>query len=540
MPTITFSYNDFQKFLGKKLPIEEFGELLLMYAKAELKSGKSDEVTVELDDTNQPYTWCVEGLARLFKGIIGIRKGAAELALHKSSYSIEADDSVKKVRPYIAAFVAKGRKIDDYLLKQIIQMQDKFDSGYGRRRQKVSIGLYSYKRISFPVHYKAVSPESAKFVPLGFEKEMNLRQILEQHPKGKEHGWILKGHPEYPLLLDSKGEILSFPPIINSNFTGKLEVGDSELLFEATGPDEESLNLAASIFAQNLQERGFGIYSVTIKYKGRTVISPAAKKEKVKVSAREVEELTGLKLTEQEIKSLLLKAGYSFAGGYALVPHYRADIMHPVDVIEDVAIAYGFDRIAEEKLASYTVGQKDKALSATNPLRKAAEGMGFQEIFSHILTDKSALQGENIIELQNSMSETYSAVRNSLLPQLLDVLSKNKHSDYPQKIFEEGIIAAREGNRVREWRSMAMVSAHSKADFTEMKQYISSLFAAAAARFEIRPAEHPIFIKGRAGSIIVDGKTVGLMGEISPAVLSKWGIEMPAVAAEISPGFLLK
>ncbi len=588
MPTIMFSYKDFQQLLGRKLEIDKFEELLLLYAKAEVESydKRTGEIAVKLDDTNLPYLWCPEGLARFFKGILGHTKGISQLKANSSNYKIAVDDSVKNVRPYITAFVAKGAKLDDYLLKQLVQLQEKFCEGYGRKRQKVSIGLYSYKRISFPVHYKAVAPASVKFVPLEFDRKLNLNEILVQHPKGQQYGWILKGFSNYPLLLDSKGEILSFPPIINSNFTGKLEANDSELLFEATGTDEESINLAASIFAQNLQERGFSIYSVTVSYKGRTVIAPATNKERVKISAKEVEELIGLKLKELEIKSLLLKVGYDVVDGHAVVPPYRADIMHPVDVIEDVAIAYGFDRIAEEPLASYTVGAKDKSINTINSLRKAAVGMGFQEVFSHILTDKNSMIGgigidektavaeaeKRIVELDNLMSETYSAVRNSLLPQLLDVLSKNKHADYPQKIFEEGIVVSRQGAKVIEAHSIALVSAHAKADFTEQKQHLTALLTAAGAKFTIQPAEHPAFLKGRAGTIVV-GKTqigssrksavadcavlpkqdlrlgpvagkvtwkiVGVIGEISPAVLAKWGIEMPAAAIELNTDFLL-
>ncbi len=542
MPTITFAFRDFQQLLGRKLGIDKFGELLLLYAKAEMESydRQTGEIAVKLDDTNLPYLWCPEGLARLFQGILCLRKGIAKLKVNSSSYKIAVDNSVKSVRPYITAFVAKGHKLDDYLLKQLVQMQEKFCEGYGRRRQKVSIGLYAYKKITFPVRYKAVEPDSVKFVPLESDRKLGLGEILAQHPKGQQYGWILKGFSNYPLLLDDKGEVLSFPPIINSNFTGKLEIGDSELLFEATGTDEESINLAASIFAQNLQERGFSIYSVTVSYKGRAVIAPSANMERVKISAKEIEGLTGLKLKEQDIKSLLLKMGYDVADGCAVAPPYRADIMHPADVIEDVAIAYGFDKIPDEPLKSYTIGLPHKSVQKINKLRKLVAAMGFQEVFSHILTDKNTLQGGNAIELQNSMSETYSAVRNSLLPGLLDVLARNKHSDYPQKIFEEGIAAAREGKKISEWHSLALLSAHSKANFTEIKQYVTSLFAAAATKLEIRPAEHPAFLKGRAGSIIIDGKPIGLMGEISPAVLAKLGIEMPAAAAEINLDFLLR
>ncbi|MBI2141235.1 phenylalanine--tRNA ligase subunit beta [Candidatus Woesearchaeota archaeon] len=548
MPTITFAFKDFQQLLGKKLTMAELEDLLVLYAKAEVENydKKSGEISVKLDDTNLPYVWCPEGLARFLKGVSGMRKGAARLKVNGSSYKIIVDDSVKKARPFITAFVAKGRKLDDYLLKQLVQMQEKFCEGYGRRRQKVSIGLYSYKRIAFPVHYKAVVPESVRFAPLEFDRKLNLREILQQHPKGRQYGWIIQNFPKYPLLLDDKGEVLSLPPIINSNFTGRLEVGDSELLFEATGTDEESTNLAANIFAQNMSERGFQIHAVAVKYSTRTVTAPEVKTEKARVSPQEVEQLTGLKLKDAEINQLLQRAGYDVEGGYAVVPRYRADIMHPADVIEDVAIAYGFGKIREEPLRSYTIGAKDKSAALINSLRKVVAGAGFQEIFSHILTDKKSLAAaaadagkeKCVVELENPMSETYSAVRSSLLPGLLDVLSRNKHADYPQKVFEEGIVAARDGSKVREWHSLALVSAHSKADFTEQKQHLSAIFASLGTQFAIRPAEHAAFIRGRAGSIIVDKKILGIIGEISPAVLSRFGIEMPAAALELDLSLL--
>ena len=543
MPTITFSFKDFQQLLGKKMPIQQFEDNLVLYAKAEVEKydKASDEVTLKLDDTNLPYIWCPEGLARFFRGILGISNGVQKLKVKSGAYKIVVDDSVKPIRPYIVAFVAKGKKIDDYILKQLIQMQKKFCEGYGRRRQKVSIGLYAYKKIAFPVHYKAVEPSSAKFIPLEFNKALNLKQILELHPKGQQYSWILKDASKYPLLQDDKGEILSFPPIINSNSTGRLEASDTEMLFEATGTDEESVNLAASIFAHNLSERGFEILSVTISYKGRTAIIPSGKTEKIGITPEFIEKVTGLKLSAAETRQLLAKAGYEYSGNAATIPNYRADIMHPVDVAEDVAIAFGYDKIKDEPLKSYTLGMPDKSVQKINRLRKAVAAMSFQEIFSHILTDKNSLiTGAGAVELENFMSETYSAVRNSVLPQLLDVLARNKHVDYPQKIFEEGIVAAREGSRISEWRSLALIAAHSKADFTEMKQYMTALLTATAAKFEIKPAEHPLFMKGRAGSIVVNKtQIVGIIGEISPSVLSKLGIETPAAAIEINLNLLL-
>ncbi len=542
MPTITFTFADFQNLLGKKLSIPEFEDLIALYAKAEVEGydKRTDELSVKMDDTNLPFLWCPEGLARLLKGMLGMQKGIAALKVEKSSYKVVVDSSVRKVRPCITAFVAKGKRLDDYTLKQLVQMQEKFCEGYGRRRQKVSIGLYSYKRITFPVHYKAVTPDSVKFRPLAYGRELTLKQIIEQHPKGQQYGWMLKGCPVYPILMDDKNEILSFPPIINSDFTGKLEIGDDELLFEATGTDEESICLAASIFAQNLAERGFRICSVTISHKEGSVVAPVIRTEKVKVDAQQVEGLLGIKLTAAQLKVLLQKAGYDVRDGYAIAPHYRADVMHPVDALEDVAIAFGFDKMPDEPLTGYMVGRGEKAASAINALRKIVIGMGFQEIFSHILTDKSrAIDTRRAVELDNSMSETFSAVRDSILPQLLDVLARNKHADYPQKAFEEGLVAVREANSVMEYHSLALVSAHPKADFTEQKQYLAGILNALGIKFSIKPAEHPLFLKGRVGSIIVNGRSVGIIGELSPATLAKWEIGMPATATELNLNLLL-
>src|SRR3989344_1911222 len=275
MPTITFSLKDLQRLVGKKLAIGEVSELA-HYGKGDLENydEEADEVKIDFGDTNLPYLWSAEGFARLIKGILGMQKGFPEIKLQKGDYQVIVDKSVAKIRPFIACFAAKGQKIDEYLLKQLVQLQEKFCETYGRRRQKVSIGLYSYKRVAFPVYYKAVEPLSIEFIPLEFKAKMNLKEILSEHPKGKEYAWILDGWEKYPVLLDDKNEVLSFIPVINSNFIGKLEVGDEDIFFEATGTDEESVNLAASIFAYAFHERGFNVYSVEIKYPERKVMAP--------------------------------------------------------------------------------------------------------------------------------------------------------------------------------------------------------------------------------------------------------------------------
>lgn len=540
MPTITFSFKDLQKLVGKKISIEELSKFI-EYGKGELKSyDEEDEVTVDFDDTNLPYLWSVEGIARLIKGIVGKEKGIPELKIEKGNYKLIVDRSVNKIRPYIASFVAKGYKVDDYLLKQVIQLQEKLCENYGQKRQKIAIGIYSYKKITFPVIYKATDPENIKFIPLDFRKEMTQEEILEEHPKGREYAWILKDFSKYPLLIDSKKEVLSFPPIINSSLTGKVEIGEDALFFECTGTDLNSVHLAANVFAQAFYERGFKIYSVDVKYPNKTIKTPFMFNETVKIKKEQIKDLLGLDLKDDEVKKLVEKARYDFKGYKVEVPCYRKDILHPVDIIEDIAIMHGYDNMGKEKLKSYTVGETKEIIHFIDTIREILVGLGYQEIMSPILTNKELLYEKmNIddfgtVEIDNYMSENYSVLRTWLLPILMDVLSKNKHTDYPQKIFEQGLITVRNKEEIKDYERVAVLSTHDKTDFTDAKQVFDRLFRCLGLQYEIEDVDHKSFIEGRVGRVSVNGVNVAYIGEIHPSVLNNFNLEMPVVGFELN------
>ncbi|MBI1935126.1 phenylalanine--tRNA ligase subunit beta [Candidatus Woesearchaeota archaeon] len=540
MPTITFSLKDLQHLVGRNLSSEEVSELT-HYGKGDLESydQETDEMKVEFQDTNLPYLWSVEGFARLIKGILEIQKGIPKIKVSKGSYEVIVDRSVHHIRPYISCFAAKGKKIDDYILKQVIQLQEKFCESYGRRRQKVSIGLYSYKRIAFPVHYKAVEPASVEFTPLEFKASMSLKEILAEHPKGKEYAWILEGFEKYPVLIDEKNEVLSFVPIINSNFTGRLEIGDENIFFEATGTDEEAVNLAASIFAYALSDRGFDIYSVEIKGQERK-ISPSLVPEAVHVKSGQINRLFGVDIKENEIKQLLEKMQYNFKDSKIEVPPYRKDILHPCDIIEDIGIAYGYENIKENQLATYTVGAALKLNEFIDKIREIIVGIGYQEIMSPVLTSKESLYGKmNIedagtIEIDDYMSETYSAVRSWITPNLMEVFSKNKHVEFPQKIFEEGIASTRKGEQINEFNRIAIASSHEGANYTEVRQAMDYMMKCLGLHCDYEEAEHGSFIAGRCARAIAKGKKVAYLGDISPEVLARWNLEMPVAAFELN------
>ncbi|MBU0614575.1 MAG: phenylalanine--tRNA ligase subunit beta [Nanoarchaeota archaeon] len=541
MPTITFALKDLEKLVGRKLKIEQVEELS-GYGKGDYEGydNETDEVKIDFGDTNLPYLWSVEGVARLFKRVLGIEKGIAKLDSKKSGYQVKVDNSVGKIRPYISAFVAEGKKIDDYLLKQLIQLQEKLCENFGRKRQKVAIGIYSHKQIKFPVHYKATDPESISFVPLEFKREMTQAEILESHPKGKDYAWILDGFSKYPILVDDQGNVLSFPPIINSNSTGKIEIGEDQIFFEATGLDMDSVHLATNIFAQALSDRGFSIGSVEVQYADKKITTPFMFNEVVELDKERIKSVLGLELKDSEIKKLVENAGYNFASGKVQIPHYRRDILHQVDVIEDIGIMYGYDNIKEKPLVSYTVGGSLPIVALIDKAREVMVGLGCQEIMSPILSNKFTLYNQmNIkdfgtVEIKAYMSENYSVVRTWLIPILFECLSKNKHVEYPQKIFEQGLVTVRKDDEAIDHERLAYASANEKADYTEVKQVLDYLLRMLNVQYSIEETEHDSFIAGRVGRVIVDGKKVGFIGEVAPVVLIKWGIELPVAAFEIN------
>ncbi len=545
MPTISFSYDDLCSLVGKKIPIEELAKLL-EYGKGEFESydEETDEITVGFGDTNLPYLWSVEGVARLLRGLIGKQKGIPGIEIFKKSeHVLNVDKSVKNVRPYIAAFVARGCRVDDHSIKQMIDLQEKFCAGYGRRRKKAAIGIYNYDDIKFPLVYKATDPESVRFTPLEFRKEMTQQEILEDHPTGKEYAWILKGMQKYPILMDTDDEVLSFPPIINSDHSGKIDIGDENIFFEATGEDLDSVLLAANIFAQALYERGFRIESVDIKYpdkKQDDIITPFMYNESVKIPLSQVREITGLSLNEKDMRALLEKMQYNYENGSVKIPDYRRDILHPVDVIEDIAIAYGYDNIELKHMESYTKGETFPIIGFADKVRELMIGAGYHEAMSAILSSKEILfekmntEEYGIVELKEYVSERHSVVRSWIMPVLMDMLSKNKNVEYPQRVFEEGLVSVNKKGRINDYHRIAAVSAHAEADYTEARQLMDFIMRSFRINYVIEETEHGSFIPGRVGRVIVDGKKVAYIGELNPKVLKNFDLNMPVCGFELN------
>jgi phenylalanyl-tRNA synthetase beta chain len=556
MPTISIFQQDFSRLIGRHASISDI-EQWMPYVKGELKDVSHDtgEVRVELQDTNRPDLWCVEGIARQIRSVLNtgltpypffFLKGRAKRRIHVTK-------GMETVRPYVAACASLGYAMTQEGLDQCIQAQEKLADAFGRKRETVSIGLYRLSSIVFPVTYGLVKPDEIRFTPLGFEEKMTPQEILTVHPKGLEYGSILAGHERLPLLWDSDGRVLSFPPIINSRELGEVRLGDTELLVEVTGTDLSMVALALNIFACNLADRGATIEPVDISYPyetafGTSVKTPLDMNLSQRISLNAIEQALGMSLGSEPIREALVSYGYQVKTTRQTVsvrlPPFRNDLMHVMDVAEDVAITRGYDSFSPVMPQTFTVGNLSAEEQTSDRIRELLVGFGFQEMFSNIMASRQELVERmriadtvhsRLVEVDNVMSQNYACLRSSILPCLLRVEALSLRAFYPHLLFEVGEIAyldleADLGSRTT--MSVAAISAHPAANFSEIHSYLDLLMYYMVWPYELEPVTHPSFLEGRVGQIRRQGHPVGYIGEFHPEVLEAWQIDMPTSGFE--------
>jgi len=553
MPTIQVDFEDFQKLLGIKLPKEsdELNEIL-SYVKGEVTLFDGQEVHIEIKDSNRPDLWHVEGLARALRGFLGFEKGLKEYSVTgDSGVKVNVDSRLKNTRPYIACAVVRDVRLNDTIIRQAMHLQDKLDQTYGRRRQRASIGLYNFSLITPPLRYGIAKSSEASFVPLGFEEKMSLKEILQKHPKGVEYGNIVRKHAVWPILADSDGKILSFPPVINSNDLGKITENVHEVLIEVTGTVRETVLNTLTTVAVSLADRGGQIYSATSLYPYTELkkdVTPQLKMQTMQLDMKFVNKILGFDLKTKDIVDLLQKArfGVGKVSGDSVtveIPCYRMDIMHPVDIVEDIAVAYGYNNIKPRWPQLPTIGSASSQKRFSDLVREIMIGLGFQEILTFTMSNqetlfkKMNLKAEKVVEISNPKMLTFTCLRNWLLPSLIEFLSHNTHVEYPQRVFEAGYVTIfdkKKENRTKDIQKLACAIIHANANFTEVKAILDSLFLNLGLKYDIRESKHESFIDGRIGKIMVENKEIGVIGEIHPKVLETWKLENPVSAFEIN------
>ncbi|MBN2381944.1 phenylalanine--tRNA ligase subunit beta [bacterium] len=561
MPTIEIVKNDLDSMLGCVYTIEQL-EAFLPLAKAELKdyNEQTGEIKIELNDTNRPDLWSLEGLARQIRvKLTGslTRYNFFEQGRQDESHRIIVSSELEGIRPYIGAFAAHGPAVTEHMLVQLIQTQEKLSENFGRSRKTLSIGIYEYDLVHFPVQYQAVDPKTTSFIPLGFDQELTLDRILEEHPKGREYAAILQGLSRYPYFVDHDDRVLSFPPIINSRRSGEIKPGEQHLFIEATGNDIHAVALGLNIFACNLADQGYEILPMITEYPyttplGQKVVNPYPYKQKLVCPLATFTQALGTVYSPETICRLLREYGIETIlqeqNIECVLPPYRADYLHPMDLIEDFAMSLGYNEFEPIMPVDFTVGRLTIQEEFSDKVRHLLIGYGFEEIISNILisrvelADLMATPDNPLVEVANPMSLAHATLRNRILPSLLRVEAASAKSAYPHRIFEVGDVVVQQAEQIMRTETRIMAAAliaHPTTNFSDIDSYLTSLMYHLGIQYSKEPEDQPGFIPGRVGSIKVKERHIGLIGELSPHVLEAWHINLPISVFELDlTGFM--
>ncbi len=543
MPVVNIASNR----LAKLIPNVSREKVLEMLPFAGLDIEGVDERGIRVEyNPNRPDFSTDLGIVRAIRGLLELERGTPKLKLAKSGRLILVTRHVKKVRPVIVALVASGGRLEDETIRQLIAMQEDLHNGIGRRRRKASIGLHDLDTISFPLTYTAVKDDYS-FTPLGESYHLTISQILQETETGRQYGNLVRGFDAYPLLIDKNDTVLSMPPVINGDST-RVDSKTRNILVEVTGTDRKASDDVLAIIAMTLADAGFRIGTVTI-VAGKRLETPQMEPTRIITDARYLSKVMGIDLGSKQIIQCLRKSRLDAVvrGNriVCMVPRYRTDISHPVDLAEEVALGYGIYNLKPTFPSTSTAGKKSSLTSHLSAVRETLVGHGMIESLGFSLTSRQVQyeafdrSPDSALQVEGPKSAEHQILRDSLIPSLLFALSRNVHEEYPQRLFEIGKAFHRDGD-IRESWNIAAAVAHVDASYTEIVSISQSLLRSCFGKeMRAKASQNPFFIPGRSAEIVVDGISAGVVGEIAPAALANMKLRVPAAAFEIDLGRIL-
>lgn len=518
--------------------------------------GEADVIRMELLAV-RPDMFDPGGLARVLRHYLEEQAAPARYELGKSEYVVHVDPALAQAesfRPAIACAVVRGLSLDDDKIKVVMKLQENLHWALGRDRKHASIGVYDLDSLgSTTIDYRAVEPDGVSFVPLGYNESdptaaLTPARVLEEHTKGQAYARLLGGYKRYPLLIDRSGVVLSMPPIINSENT-RVRRTTRNFFVDVTGSGPRIVNKTLNILVTALAELDAGakIEQVTISSSGAAAQTPDLSAQVLPFEASSAGRLIGVDLDQGQVKTLLGRMGHDVSGsGEQLevrIPAYRNDIMHPVDLIEDVAIAYGYHNIAPTLITTMTVGQELPTQRAMDLARRALIGLGYFEVMTLILSSAeqqydalSLPRREDAVLIDNPISVEQTQVRSSLLPGLLDTFAANADHEMPQLIFEVGNVSVYDAEQQTGARERCVVAAAAigpRIDYAHIRSTCEALVREFAQSASVSAADSGLFIPGRGANVGIGATTVGLMGEVHPQVLERFKLIQPVALFEL-------
>lgn len=501
----------------------------------------------------RPDLFDAGGIARALKGFLGQELGLPQYTADFISQKVIVDPSVtdrESYRPHIRCAVVTVPPLTEASLISLMSLQEALHWGVGRNRKLASIGVYNLDAISGDIHYRTMDPDKDSFVPLGMPgKFMSGRQILQEHPKGKSYVKLLEDSTRYPVLVDDTGQVLSMPPIINSDQT-RVELGVSRLFVDVTGPSEAAVVRSLDTLVCSLVELGGEVQQVEIVRSDATLRSPDLAPRELDIELDSATKWLGIPLDAAELQASLRKMRLDVQPAGApnrfrvTYPALRTDIKHMVDLFEDLAIGYGYRRIKPQPVQSMTIGRARSEEDASHLVREIMTGFGFLEIMSMpITTEKDHFERfrlpipDRYPRIANTKLSTMKVVRTHLMTGLLESLRKNRRHPMPLKLFEvDNVLLLDDESEtgVREERRVAIVEMGEQAGYALIRSVVDALLFEFGEAGQYEPTELPSFIDGRV-AVVNSGEAIhGYLGELHPEVLLSFGLEFPVALAELA------
>jgi phenylalanyl-tRNA synthetase beta chain len=544
MPVINLFYNRLAKIMGRPISKQTILDNL-PYLGLDLEEETDDYVKVEYNP-NRPDFSSEWGIARALKGFLEFEKGLPQYSIKKSNIILKVNKSIIDFRPFFVGAVVRGVKFDDESIKQIMVMQDDLDNGIGRRRSKVSTGIHNLDAVDPPFEYKVVTPDF-RFNPLGYNIEKSMKQILQDFETGRNYGHIVEKFAEYPIIIDSNDNVLSFPPIINGEVT-RVSTETKNLFIDITSTNMKSAEDVLAVLLTALADMGGKLESIEVQYPTYKKITPDLATSKMIIESSFINRLLGMNLSPSEIIKNLnrsrLDAKISNDSIEVSVPRYRSDIIHPIDIVEEVLLGYNVANLTPTIPESAYVGSLNSRLMALDSARDVFIGLGLIEVMHYSLISSKTIvrttgkEPEEHLKVKNPKTGEHEYLRYSLIPSILSTLSKNIHEEYPQRIFEVNMVFNRNNenpNKIEETNVAAVAIAHANANYTEVKSYCESfLDQYKAIPCSTKAADQSIYIPGRSAELEHKGSRIGKIGEIAPAILEAFNLRVPVSAFEIN------
>ena len=509
-----------------------------------------------------------ETISRAARAFLNSLNDSPNLDIKQGEITLEVDKSLQNLRPVILGAVVRGvdngtnyREKDDFI-QSLMDHQEKLHLTLGRKRKFASIGVHDLSQLSPP--FKVISVDKKyKFTPLAEEKEMSIEDILKSHPKGKEYAHLMSELKEYPVIIDAEDRVISFPPIINGDHTTVNEQ-TRDFFIDVTGWDERSCEACLLLICLSLAERGGVIESIQIKNWDQELLNvPRGDSKSHKVPDRLIRNILGIELSKTEIADSIKKMGGELIETRTVtngpdkiekwadcivgekehvisMPRWRNDIMHPVDIVEDIAIGYGYDNLPEQLSAVHLDAIPLPSSNLKRRISSSLCALGLQETQSLTLSNKRDqfervrwIEENKSTIISNPITKEHTMLRQYILPSLLNLLAANRHHELPQRVHELGDVVRDSENKTR----LSWACAEVGGGFSAAKGIASSLLRDLGANLSevkwqgINQEEGP-WIKGRGAKVIIGGIEVGQIGEIDPKVSFEFGLKVPIQAGE--------